>query len=58
VAYDPILALIPSAPFIVPFCKAAVPGPTATISATQHDLHIIAVVEYGPVNWQKASGAC
>ena len=33
-----------------------VPGPTATISPTQRDLHVLAVDEHGRMNWQKASG--
>jgi hypothetical protein len=54
--YDAILARNPSARFIVPPCKGSVPGPTATISPTQRDLHVLAVDEHGRVNWQKASG--
>ena len=54
--YDAILARNPSARFIVPPCKGAVPGPTATISPTQRDLHVLAVDEHGRMNWQKASG--
>jgi hypothetical protein len=54
--YDAILARNPSARFIVPPCKGSVPGPTATISPTQRDLHILAVDEHGRMNWQKASG--
>lgn len=42
--------------FIVPPCKGAVPGPTATISPTQRDLHILAVDEDGRMKWQKATG--
>src|SRR5208282_1014117 len=42
--------------FIVPPCKGAVPGPTATISPTQRDLHVLAVLEHGRMNWQKVSG--
>ena len=38
--YDAILARNPTARFIVPPCKGAVPGPPATISPTQRDLHI------------------
>jgi hypothetical protein len=53
--YDAILARNPSARFIVPPCKGAVPGPTATISPTQRDLHVLAVAEHGRMNWQKAS---
>jgi hypothetical protein len=33
-----------------------VPGPTAIVSPTQRDLHILAVDEHGRMNWQKASG--
>ena len=36
--------------------KGSVPGPTATISPTQRDLHVLAVDEHGRMNWQKASG--
>src|SRR5450755_1273227 len=46
----------PSARFIVPPCKGSVAGPTATISPTQRDLHVLAVDEHGRMNWQKASG--
>ena len=54
--YDAILARNSFARFIVPPCKGAVPGPTATISPTQRDLHILAMDEQGRMNWQKASG--
>jgi hypothetical protein len=54
--YDAILARNPFARFIVPPCKGAVPGPTATVSPTQRDLHVRAVAEHGRINWQKASG--
>ena len=54
--YDAILARNPSARFIVPPCKGAVPGPTATVSPTQRDLHVLAVDEHGRMNWRKASG--
>ena len=54
--YDAILARNPSARFIVPPCKGSVPGPTATISPTPRDLHVLAVDEHGRMNWQKASG--
>jgi hypothetical protein len=54
--YDAVLARNPFARFIVPPCKGAVPGPTATISSRQRDLHILAVDEHGRMNWQKASG--
>jgi Transposase DDE domain len=54
--YDAILARNPSARFIVPPCKGAVPGPTATISPTQRDLHVLAVDEHGRMNWRKTSG--
>ncbi len=54
--YDAVLARNPSARFIVPPCKGAVPGPTATVSPTQRDLHVLAVDEHGRMNWQKTSG--
>jgi hypothetical protein len=54
--YDAILARNPSVQFIVPPRKGSVPGPTATISPTQRDLHVLAVDEHGRMNWQKASG--
>ena len=54
--YDAVLARNPSARFIVPPCKGAVPSPTATTSPTQRDLHIFAIDEHGRMNWQKASG--
>jgi hypothetical protein len=53
--YDAILARNSSVRFIVPPCKGAVPGPTATISPTQRDLHVLAVAKYGRMNWRKAS---
>ena len=54
--YNAILARNPSARFIVPPCKGAVLGATATISPTQHDLHVFAIDEHGRMNWQKTSG--
>jgi IS5 family transposase len=54
--YDTILVRNPSARFIVPPCKGAVPGPRANVSPTQRDLHIFAIDEHGRMNWQKASG--
>jgi len=54
--YDAILVRNPSARFIVPPCKGAVPGPTATASPTQRDLHVLEIDEYGRMNWQKSSG--
>ncbi|MGO9232658.1 MAG: transposase [Methylocella sp.] len=54
--YDAILAKKPSTRFIVLPCKGSAPGPTATISPTQRDLHVLAVDEHGRMNWQKASG--
>ena len=54
--YDAILARNPSARFIVPPCNGSVPGPTATTSPTQRNLHVLAVDEHGRMNWQKASG--
>jgi hypothetical protein len=54
--YDAILARNPFARFVVPPCRGAVPGPTATISPSQRDLHILALDEHGRMSWQKASG--
>jgi hypothetical protein len=54
--YDAILARNPSARFIVPPCKVAVPGPTAAVSPTQRDLYVLPVDEHGRMNWQKTSG--
>jgi len=54
--YDAILARNPLTRFIVPPCKGAVPGATATSSPTQRDLHVVAVLEHGRMNWQEASG--
>jgi Transposase DDE domain len=53
---DAVLARNPSASFIVPPCKGAVPGPTAATSPTQRDRHVLWVEEHGRMNWQKASG--
>jgi hypothetical protein len=53
---DAVLARNPSARFIVPPCKGAVPGPTAATAPTQRDLHVLSVDEHGRWNWQKASG--
>jgi hypothetical protein len=54
--YDAVLARNPSAHFIVPPCKGAVPGATATILPTQRDLHVLAVATHGRMNWQQESG--
>jgi hypothetical protein len=54
--YDAILARNPFARFIAPPCKGAVPGPTATISPTQRDLHILAVDEHGRMNLAEGVG--
>ncbi len=54
--YDAVRARNPSALFIVPPRKGAVPGPTATISPTQRDLHVLAIDEHGRMTWQKTSG--
>jgi len=51
-----VLARNPSASFIVPPCKGAVPGPTAATSPTQRDRHVLWVDEHGRMNWQKTSG--
>ena len=53
---DAVLARNPSARFIVPPCKGAITGPTATTAPTQRDLHILAMGAHGRMNWQKASG--
>ena len=53
---DAVLARNPSARFIVPPCKGAITGPTATTAPTQRDLHILAIGAHGRMNWQKASG--
>jgi Transposase DDE domain len=53
---DAVLARNPSASFIVPPCKGAVPGPTAATSPTKRDRHVLWVEEHGRMNWQKASG--
>ena len=45
--YDAILARNRSARFIVPPCKGSVPGPTATISPTQRDLHVLRLTNMG-----------
>jgi hypothetical protein len=54
--YEAILGKNPSARFIVPPCKGAVPGPTTPVAQTQRDLHVLAVAEHGRMNWQKVSG--
>ena len=38
---DAVLARNPSARFIVPPCRGAVPGPTAATAPTQRDLHVL-----------------
>jgi hypothetical protein len=43
--YDAIFARNPSARFVSLPCKGSVPEPTATISPTQRDLHVLAVDE-------------
>lgn len=53
---DAVLDRNPSARFIVPPCKGAVPSPTATIAPSQRDLHIRAIDAHGRMNWQKTSG--
>jgi len=53
---DAILAKNPTARFIVPPCKGAVPGPTAATTPTQRDDHVFAINARGRMNWQKASG--
>ncbi|WP_256380973.1 IS5 family transposase [Methylosinus sp. PW1] len=51
--FDAVLDRNPFARFIVPPCKGAVPGPTATIAPSQRDLHIHAIDARGRINWQK-----
>lgn len=46
----------PDTRFIVPPCKAAMLGSTATTFPTQRDLHIRSINEHGPMYWQKISG--
>jgi hypothetical protein len=52
---DAILARNPTVRFIVPPCKGAVLGSTATSASTQRDLHIRSINEHGRMNWQKTS---
>ena len=54
--YDAILARNPSARFIVLPREGAAPKPTATVSPTQRDLHVLAVAEHRRMNWRKAFG--
>jgi len=51
-----VLARNPAAKFIVPPCKGAAPGATATTAPTQRDLHICSINEHGRMSWQKTSG--
>jgi IS5 family transposase len=53
---DAVLARNPSARFIVPPCKGAVPGPTAATAPTLRDHDVLAIKAHGRMNWQKASG--
>ena len=46
----------PDVRFIVPPCKGAVLGPTATTAPTQRDSHIRSINKHGRMNWQKTSG--
>ena len=46
----------PDVRFIVPPCKGAVLGPTATTAPTQRDSHIRSINKPGRMNWQKTSG--
>ena len=52
---DAVLARNPALRFIVPPCKGAVLGSTATTAPTQRDLHIRSIKEHGRMNWQKTS---
>jgi hypothetical protein len=53
---DAVLARNPSARFIVPPCKGAVPGPTAATAPTLRDHDVLAINAHGRMSWQKASG--
>ena len=53
---DTVLAKNPTVKFIVPPCKGAMLGSTATTAPTQRNLHIRSINEHGRRNWQKASG--
>jgi len=53
---DAVLARNPAVRFIVPPCKGAVLGSTATNAPTQRDSHISSINEHGRMNWQKTSG--
>ena len=53
---DAVLVRNPDVRFIVPPCKGAVLGPTATTVPTQRDLHIRSINKHGRMNWQKTSG--
>ena len=50
---DAVLARTPSARFIVPPCKGAVPGPTAATSPTQRDRHVLWIEEHGRMNGRR-----
>jgi hypothetical protein len=53
---DAVLVKNPAVRFIVPPCKGAALGSTATTAPTQRDLHIRSINEHGRMNWQKTSG--
>ncbi len=53
---DAVLARNPSARFIVPPCRGAVPAATAGTAPTQRDLNVLAIDAHGRMNWQKAAG--
>lgn len=53
---DAVIVRNPKVRFIVPPCKGAVLGPTATTGPTQRDLHIRSINQHGRMNWQKESG--
>ena len=53
---DAVLLRNPASRVIVPPCKGAVQGSTATTAPTQRDLHIRSTNEHGRMNWQKTSG--
>ena len=51
-----VLVRNPDVRFIVPPCKGAVLGPTATTVPTQRDSHLRSINKHGRMNWQKTSG--
>ena len=54
--FNAVRVRTPDVRFIVPPCKGAVLGPTATTAPTQRDSHIRSINKHGRMNWQKTSG--